>query len=209
VSASSAGASAGVSRTQVGKRKATVNPTPRKKAKKATGKSASEIKINEAATKASPALTPPSGPRKNIPIHQSNRYTHSRLPHFLDQFVTCEPLRRVPRDINPDSSTKSVPMNGQSPKADKPPTPNIEKSMPESLNPPSLGGAQNSPRAGGTPSSSAQASPSSGLAGAFSGSRPAESPKTSPPGPQSYGLRSANGYPLGGDSFVPHPEKQP
>jgi hypothetical protein len=51
-------------------------------------------------------------------------------------------MLRVPRDINLDSSIKSVPMSGESPKADKPLTPNTEKSMLGSSKPPSLGGAQ-------------------------------------------------------------------
>jgi hypothetical protein len=67
-------ASAEASKTQSLKCKAAVNLTPQKKAKKVTGKSTSGIKINEPAPKASPALTPPSGPRKKISIHRSNRY---------------------------------------------------------------------------------------------------------------------------------------
>jgi hypothetical protein len=58
----SAGASAGTSKIQVGKLKATANTTPQKKDKKAMGRFSSEIKINEPTRKA-PALTPPSGPR--------------------------------------------------------------------------------------------------------------------------------------------------
>jgi hypothetical protein len=67
-------ASADALKTQASKRKATTNPTPQKKAKKTTGKSPSGIKINEPVPKASTS-TPPSGPRKGIPIHQSRRYT--------------------------------------------------------------------------------------------------------------------------------------
>jgi hypothetical protein len=58
----SVGASASASKTRASKQKATANPTPQKKAKKATGKSSGRIKINEPAPKA-PALTLPSGPR--------------------------------------------------------------------------------------------------------------------------------------------------
>jgi hypothetical protein len=61
------GASAGALRTQAGKRKATANLTPQKKTNKAAGKSLGGIKINE------PALFPPSGPRKGIPILRSSR----------------------------------------------------------------------------------------------------------------------------------------
>jgi hypothetical protein len=102
--------------------------------------------------------------------------------------VTCEPLHRVPQDINPDSSTKSVLMNGESSKADKPLTPNTEKSVPESSKLLSPGGTQNSLGVGGTPSST-QASPSLGPAGVFSGSRLVESPRLphQAPGPIDLG----------------------
>jgi hypothetical protein len=74
VSDPSTGASASASKTRAGKWKATTNPTPQKKAKTAMGRSSSGIKINEPTPKAR-ALTPPSGPRQRIPIHQSKRYT--------------------------------------------------------------------------------------------------------------------------------------
>jgi hypothetical protein len=45
------------------------NPTPQKKARKTTGKSAGGIKINEPVPKA-PTLTPPSGPRRKISIQR-------------------------------------------------------------------------------------------------------------------------------------------
>jgi hypothetical protein len=75
----SAGASAGTSKTQAGKQKVITNLTPQKKAKKATGRSSSGIKINEPAPKA-PASTPPSGPRQRIPIHRSKRSDYRK--HF-------------------------------------------------------------------------------------------------------------------------------
>jgi hypothetical protein len=68
-------ASASATKTRVGKLKATANPTPQKKAKKAMGRSSSGIRIDEPAPKA-PASTPPSGPRLKIPIQCSKRYTH-------------------------------------------------------------------------------------------------------------------------------------
>jgi hypothetical protein len=58
----SAEASASTLKARAGKQKATANPTPQKKAMKATGESAGGIKINELALNA-PALTPKSGPR--------------------------------------------------------------------------------------------------------------------------------------------------
>jgi hypothetical protein len=69
----SAGSSASASKARAGKRKATANPTPQKKAKKVTGKSLGGIKINEPTPKAL-ASTPPSGLRPKIPIHRSKRY---------------------------------------------------------------------------------------------------------------------------------------
>jgi hypothetical protein len=123
--------------------------------------------------------------------------------------MTYEPLCRVPQDINPDSSTKSVPMSGESLKSNKPPTPKTEKTMLGSSKPLSSGGAQNSPGVGGAPSPSAQAAPSPSPVGTAFGSRTTESPKTSTPISRSYGLGSSSGYPLGGDSSVPHPKRQP
>jgi hypothetical protein len=103
--------------------------------------------------------------------------------------VTCEPLCRVPQDMNPDSSMKSVPMSGESPKVDKPPTPDTKMSVLGSSKPPSPGGARNSPGAGGAHSSFTKVAPSSGPVGASSGSRPDESPETSPscPSPMDSG----------------------
>jgi hypothetical protein len=59
--------------TRARNQKVTTNPTPQKKAKKATGKSLGGIKINEHAPKAL-ALTPPSGPQQKILIHRSKKY---------------------------------------------------------------------------------------------------------------------------------------
>jgi hypothetical protein len=75
-----AGASANASKTWVGKQKQLPTRLLRKKAKKATGKSSGGIQINKHVPKAL-ALTPPLGPRKGIPIHQSRRYTY--LEYFL------------------------------------------------------------------------------------------------------------------------------
>jgi hypothetical protein len=58
-----AGASA--LKTRAGKRKATANPTPQKRARKTMGKFAGGIKINEPVAKTS-ASTPPSGPQCKI-----------------------------------------------------------------------------------------------------------------------------------------------
>jgi hypothetical protein len=82
----SAGSSVGASKTRANKRKATVNPTPQKKAKKATGRSSSGIKINEPTPKTF-ASTQPSGPRKRIPILQSRRYSCLEYICFLSHIV--------------------------------------------------------------------------------------------------------------------------
>jgi hypothetical protein len=58
----SIGVNTSASRTRIGKRKATANPTPQKKAKKATGRSVGGIKINEPTPKAH-APTPSLSPR--------------------------------------------------------------------------------------------------------------------------------------------------
>jgi hypothetical protein len=77
--------SASASKTQVGKRKATANPTPQKKARKTMGRSAGRIKINDPAPK-TPALTPPSGPRWKIPIQHSKRYARHEYVSSLTIF---------------------------------------------------------------------------------------------------------------------------
>jgi hypothetical protein len=125
---------------------------------------------------------------------------------ILDQFVICEPLCRVPQDINPDSTTKSAPVGVESKKSTKPPTPNTEETAKESLKPSSSGGAQ-------TPSMlvvlhlhllellrvpTLRVPP---LA------QNQESPRTSPTSPQSYGLGAANGYHPREGSFAPWPKK--
>jgi hypothetical protein len=66
-----AGASA--LKNRAGKRKATANPTPEKKAKKAMGKSTGGVEINEPAPKTS-SSTPPLSPRQKISIQRSKRY---------------------------------------------------------------------------------------------------------------------------------------
>jgi hypothetical protein len=124
----SAGASAEASKTRSGKRKVASIQTPEKKA---TSKSTSRIKINEPAPKASFALTPLLGSRRKTPICQSNRYSWLRLLAIFKKLLTYASLHRVPRDINPDSSAQDVRASGESPKVDKPLTPNTKKTMPK------------------------------------------------------------------------------
>jgi hypothetical protein len=79
----SARASAGASKTHAGKQKATANPTPQKKAKKnATCKSVGGIKINEPASKASPAPTTPSGSQNLRKRFRSIEQVYATLTTF-------------------------------------------------------------------------------------------------------------------------------
>jgi hypothetical protein len=50
---------------------------------------------------------------------------------ITDYLVNCEPVCRVPQDINLVPSTKGIPVGGESPKLDKPPRPQAEKTTPE------------------------------------------------------------------------------
>jgi hypothetical protein len=63
----SIGSSASASRTRACKQNVPIDPSPPKKAKKTAGKPSGGIKITGTKQKA-PALTPPSGIRKGIPI---------------------------------------------------------------------------------------------------------------------------------------------
>jgi hypothetical protein len=66
--------------TRASKRKAPIDPSFQKKAKKAPRKPLGGIKISDPKPKA-PASTPPSGTQKGIPILRSKRYDY--LQHFL------------------------------------------------------------------------------------------------------------------------------
>jgi hypothetical protein len=112
---------------------------------------------------------------------------------------------RVPQDINPDSSAKSALVDNESPKVDKPPSPQTEKTMPESPSPKS---ARGSPGNGGAPSSPSRATSCHNPVGTSSGSEPDEFPEASPPSSRSYGLETAHGYQPGEGSSVPQSEKQ-
>jgi hypothetical protein len=107
-----------------------------------------------------------------------------------------------------DYSTKSAPVGGESPKANKPLTPNTKETAPESLKPPSHGGTHSSPGTGGAPPLSTRATSSPVHAGTSSGPEPTESPKTFPLSPRSYGLQATGGYQRGEGSSMPRPKKQ-
>jgi hypothetical protein len=59
----------------------------------------------------------------------------------------------VPQDINPDSSAKSALVDGESPKVDKPLSPQAERTTPEPTKPSSTKDARGSPSDGGAPTS--------------------------------------------------------
>jgi hypothetical protein len=65
-------ADASALKTRASKRKATANPTPQKKARKTTGKSAGWIKINEPAPKTSTSAKDPDPTLKKV--HSSRVY---------------------------------------------------------------------------------------------------------------------------------------
>jgi hypothetical protein len=79
------GASANSLKTQVGKQKATTNPTHQNKARKTTGRSAARIKINESSPKTS-ASTSPLSHRWKISIQRSKRYAHHKYISSLTIF---------------------------------------------------------------------------------------------------------------------------
>jgi hypothetical protein len=126
---------------------------------------------------------------------------------ILNYFVTCGPLRRALQDINLDSSSKSAPVGGESPKVEKPLSAHVEKTVSESLKPPSPKDTQRSPSVGGAPSFPTHAASDPNPAGTSSGSEPAKSPEDPPPSPRSYGLRVVGWYQPGKGSSAPRPEK--
>jgi hypothetical protein len=205
----SAGASAGALKTQTSKWKLSANPPPQKKTKKAAGKSSSGIKINEPVPKASPTSTPHVGFWAKNPNPLIKEIFPLCLSFILYQFVIREPLCKVPQYINPDSSTKSALVGGESPMVTKPPTLNTKETAQESRKPPSLGGTQNSPGAGGAMSSPLRATSSPNPASASSSPEPQEFPRASPTRPRSHGLRAVGGYHPGEGSSRPRSENPP
>jgi hypothetical protein len=65
----------------------------------------------------------------------------------------------VPQDINPDPSAKSAPAGGESPKVDKPPRPQAERTMPNSPKPSSPKDARGPLGSGGALTSPIHAAP--------------------------------------------------
>jgi hypothetical protein len=91
----STGASAISLKTRVGKRKATANLTPRKEARKTTGRSAGGVEINEPTPKTSAST--PSGPQRKILIQRSKRYIHHVYISSLTIFCFVSLCSECPR----------------------------------------------------------------------------------------------------------------
>jgi hypothetical protein len=157
------------------------------------------------------ALTPLSSPEKGsrsidqVGIRVLNIYIYI----ITDYLVNHEPLCRVPQDINTVPPAKSVPVDDESPKVDKPPSPQAEKTTPEPSKPPSPTGAQGLIGADGTLTSPTHTA--SGQDAANNSSRPesAEHPKMPRPSPRSYGLGAPGGSQNGEGSSMPQSKKQP
>jgi hypothetical protein len=91
----------------------------------------------------------------------------------------------------------------------KPTSPQAERTTPDSPKPSSPKGAHGSPGAGSAPTSLTHAALGQDPARTSSGLEPVESPRASPPSPQSYGLGAASGSQHGEGSSVPQSEKPP
>jgi hypothetical protein len=109
----------------------------------------------------------------------------------------------VPQDINLDSAVKSNPVGGESPKVDKPPSPQAEKSASEPSKPPSPKGVQNPTGAESALISLTHATSSHDAASTSPRLEPAEFPEAPPPSPQSDGLGATGGPRPGEGLSVP------
>jgi hypothetical protein len=113
------------------------------------------------------------------------------------------------KDFNPDSAAKSAPIGNESPKVDKPPSPQVERTVPDPPKPTSPKDAQGFPGAGSALTSPSRAASGQDPASTSSRLDPAESPGACPPSPQSYGLGAAGRYQCGEVSFMPQSEEIP
>jgi hypothetical protein len=115
----------------------------------------------------------------------------------------------VPQDFNQDSSVKNTPAGGESPKVDKPPNLQVKRTAPDFLKPSNPKGAQGSPGASDALTSPTRGAPDQDPADASLVPGPNKCPRTSPPSPQSHGLRATGGSQHGEGSSEPRPEKVP
>jgi hypothetical protein len=104
---------------------------------------------------------------------------------------------------------KSAPADDESPKVDRPLSPQAERTAPNSPKPPSPKGARGSPSVGGAPTSPTHATPGQDPAGTFSVPETAESPRASTPSAKSHGLEAAGGSQHGEGSSMPQPKEPP
>jgi hypothetical protein len=99
---------------------------------------------------------------------------------------------------------KDSQIGGEIPKVEEPSSPNMTRTTSHAPKSPNLGQTKNSPSLvkAQTPwnTSPAKVNPSSSAVGTHPSAELTESPKTTPPSPQSHGLGSADGVPLSGDS---------
>jgi hypothetical protein len=119
------------------------------------------------------------------------------------------PLYIIPQDIDPVSSMKGAPTGGESLKVDKPPSPQAEKSAPESLKPPSPSNEQGSTGTEGTPTSSFHGTPSHDTMNISQRSELTETPEVIPPSPWSLGLGAPGGPHTSKGSSRPSSGAQP
>jgi hypothetical protein len=117
------------------------------------------------------------------------------LVFTLGQFLTYATLYRVPQYIDLDSPTQNAQTSGESPKADKPPSPDVEKVVPKSSEPLSSSGTRSSPCPDMAMTSPIKATPNLDPPCDSPNLATAEFPNVSPPSPPSRGLGSASGFP--------------
>jgi hypothetical protein len=113
------------------------------------------------------------------------------------------PLYRIPQDIDPVSSIKGVPTGSRSPKVDRHPSAQAEKTTQESLKPLSPSNAQGPTSTEGTLTSPFHATPSHDTMNISLRSEPTAMPKMIPSSPQSFRLGAPSGLHTGKGSLVP------
>jgi hypothetical protein len=202
----SVGFSASASRTRDYKRKVPIDLSPPKKAKKTTGKPSGGIKITGTKQKA-PASTPPLGIRKGIPILRSKRYTY--LDYSLLPLLIHKLQYRVPQDICSPSPAKNIALDSKSPKVDKPLSPSIGKTFPETPNPPGLEDISIPTGVASNPTSMSAADSRRDATHQSPRPDPVVHQEASSISPKSFGLGAHGGAQPGEGSSVPRPKKQP
>jgi hypothetical protein len=109
----------------------------------------------------------------------------------------------VPQDINPKPSVKIALASGETPKVDKPLSPQAERIVPDSSKPPIPKGVPNPAGAESAPTCLPHAASSHDATGTSPRLEPAESPEVPRPSPQSNGLEATGRLRPGEHSSVP------